>query len=217
MTGKADPGAARQPQPHAIDRRTLVTHSLGAAAFGALLGSSACATAVAPGGEEPASDAATDAMPGIALPQGMRRVVTANDADGQSYIASDDRVTMDGGFPNLFRTTGDDPFGPGPEPEPRTLFPTDMQQIEPAVGGANFQFVALPPSTEESPPVWHRTETVDINVLLGGELILILDKDETTLHPGDVVIQRNTNHAWRNPTSGLVYWAAVLVPIRQRT
>ena len=216
MTRDAEARHARQRPADGLDRRTLVTHSLGAAAFGALLGSSACATAVAPGDEEQASDAATSAMPGIALPQGMRRVITANDAGGQSYIASDDRVTMEGGFPNLFKTTGDDPFGPGPEPEPRTLLPTDMQQIEPEAGGANFQFVALPPSTEESPPVWHRTETVDINVLLGGELILILDKDETTLHPGDVVIQRNTNHAWRNPTGGPVYWAAVLVPIRQR-
>ena len=217
MTRDAEARYARRQPADGLDRRTLVTHSLGAAAFGALLGSSACATAVAPGSEEQASDAATSAIPGIALPQGMRRVITANDADGQSYIASDDRVTMEGGFPNLFKTTGDDPFGPGPEPEPRTLLPTDMPQIEPEVGGANFQFVALPPSTEESPPVWHITETVDINVLLGGELILILDKEETTLHPGDVVIQRNTNHAWRNPTDGPVYWAAVLVPIRQRT
>ena len=217
MTRDAEARHARQRPADGLHRRTLVTYSLGAAAFGALLGSSACATAVAPGDEEQASDAPTGAMPGIALPQGMRRVITANDADGQSYIASDDRATMEGGFPNLFKTTGDDPFGPGPEPEPRTLLPTDMQQIEPEVGGANFQFVALPPSTEESPPVWHRTETVDVNVLLGGELILILDKEETTLHPGDVVIQRNTNHAWRNPTDGPVYWAAVLVPIRQRT
>lgn len=213
--------SAAATDPTMVDRRTIVAHSLGLAAFGALLGAAGCATANAPGGEEQASgaspDAATGQMPGIALPDGMRRVVTGNDADGQSYIVSDDRVTMAGGFPNLFKTTGDDPFGPGPEPEPRTLYPTDMQQIEPEVGGANFQFVALPPSTEESPPVWHITETVDINVLLGGELILMLDKDETTLHPGDVVIQRNTNHAWRNPTDGPVYWAAVLVPIRQRT
>ena len=205
---------------HAVDRRTVLSHSLGAAAFGALLGSAGCATADAPGGEErsagSASGAAADTMPGIALPNGMRRVVTGNDAEGRSYIVSDDRVTMADGFPNLFRTTGDDPFGPGPEPEPRTLHPTDMQQIEPEVGGANFQFVALPPSTDESPPVWHRTETVDINVLLGGELILMLDKEETTLHPGDVVIQRNTDHAWKNPTDSPVYWAAVLVPIRQR-
>ena len=216
MTGKTDSSAARRPQPHVMDRRTLVTHSLGAAAFGALLGSSACATAVAPGENEQATDVPTGTMPGIALPQGMRRVVTGIDADGQSHIVSDDRVTMESGFPNLFKTTGDDPFGPGPEPEPRTLYPTDMQQIEPELGGANFHFVALQPTNEQSPPVWHRTETVDINVLLGGELILMLDNEETTLHPGDVVIQRNTNHAWRNPTNGPVYWAAVLVPIRQR-
>ena len=52
-----------------------------------------------------------------------------------------------------------------------------------------------------------------MNVLLGGELILLLDG---RCNPGDVVIQRNTNHAWKNATDGPVYWAAVLVPIRQR-
>ena len=63
--------------------------------------------------------------------------------------------------------------------------------------------------------VWHRTETVDMNVLLGGELILMLDKGETTLQPGDVVIQRNTNHAWKNLNDAPAYWVAVLVPIGQ--
>ena len=33
---------------------------------------------------------------------------------------------------------------------------------------------------------------------------------------GDAVIQRNTMHAWKNPTSAPVYWVVVLVPIRQR-
>ena len=216
MTRDADSHDARLPQSLAMDRRTLVTQSLGAAAFGALLGSSACMTASAPAGEEQAPATAAAPMPGIALPQGMRRVVTGNDAEGSSYIVADDRVTIGPEFPNIFKTTGDDPFGPGPEPEPRTLYPTDMARIEPEVGGANFHFVALPPTTADAPPVWHRTETVDIDVLLGGELILMLDKEETTLHPGDVVIQRNTNHAWKNPTNDPVYWAAVLVPIRQR-
>ena len=190
----------------------LITHGLGAATVGALLGSTASVAAATGVG----AGQAPGRMPGIALPQGMRRVVTGNDAEGQSYIVADDRVTIGPVFPNIFKTTGDDPFGPGPEPEPRTLYPTDMARIEPEVGGANFQFVALPPTTADAPPVWHRTETVDIDVLLGGELILMLDKEETTLHPGDVVIQRNTNHAWKNTSDGPVYWAAVLVPIRQR-
>ena len=225
MTGHATrtshPPSAAAAAPQAMDRRALFTRSLGAAAFGALLGASGCATANAPAGEEQAagagSDTASSGMSGIALPDGMRRIVTGNDADGQSYIVSDERVRTGDGFPNLFKTTGDDPFGPGPEPEPRTLYPTDMPRIEPEIGGANFHFVTLQPSTEESPPVWHRSETVDMNVLLGGELILQLDKEETTLHPGDIVIQRNTNHAWKNTTDSPVYWAAVLIPIRQRT
>ena len=112
--------------------------------------------------------------------------------------------------------TGDDPFGAGPEPVPRELYPTDSPQLEPDAGGANFHFVTLPPTPPDAPLGWHRTETVDMNVLLGGELVLVLDKEEVAVHPGDVVIQRNTMHAWRNPTSEPVYWVAVLVPIRRR-
>ena len=112
-------------------------------------------------------------------------------------------------------TTGDDPFGPGPESIPRTLYSTDSPYLEPTAGGANFHFVSLQTTKNDASVVWHRTETVDMNVLLGGELILMLDKGETTLQPGYVVIQRNTNHAWKNPSDAPAYWVAVLVPIAQ--
>jgi mannose-6-phosphate isomerase-like protein (cupin superfamily) len=47
-------------------------------------------------------------------------------------------------------------------------------------------------------PIMHRTETVDYAVVLEGELTLILDDQDVDLEAGDVVIQRGTNHAWRN-------------------
>ena len=74
----------------------------------------------------------------------MRRIVTGHDAEGKSDVVSDERVT---GFavPNLFKTSGDDPFGPGPEGEPRELRATDSPRLEPEVGGASFVFVTLPP------------------------------------------------------------------------
>ena len=67
----------------------------------------------------------------------------------------------------------------------------------------------------DAEPVWHTTETVDYDIVLSGELVLMLDAGEVTLHPGDVVIQRNTAHAWRNPTNAPVHWVAVLVPAQE--
>lgn len=189
---------AHPPTFRGIGRRTAIKRSLGVALAGSVWGH----TTLSAAGN------------GIEMPDGMRRIVTGHDSEGKSYIVSDDLVT-EGPFPNLFQTTGDDPFGPGPEDTPRNLLPTDSPQLEPAVGGANFVFVTLPPTMSNAEVFWHRTETVDINVLLGGELILVLEKEETTLQPGDTVIQRNTMHAWKNLTNEPVYWAAVLVPIRQ--
>jgi len=34
--------------------------------------------------------------------------------------------------------------------------------------------------------------------VIEGEIVLVLDTQETVLRPGDVVIQRGTNHAWSN-------------------
>ena len=52
---------------------------------------------------------------------------------------------------------------------------------------------------DDSPhPLMHRTESVDYGVVISGEMTLVLDKSETALREGDVVIQRGTNHAWAN-------------------
>jgi uncharacterized cupin superfamily protein len=44
----------------------------------------------------------------------------------------------------------------------------------------------------------HITETVDYAVMLFGEMTAILEKEETVLRAGDILIQRGTNHAWAN-------------------
>jgi hypothetical protein len=44
----------------------------------------------------------------------------------------------------------------------------------------------------------HRTQTIDYGIVLEGEIVLILDEDETTARAGDIVIQRGTNHGWSN-------------------
>jgi len=59
----------------------------------------------------------------------------------------------------------------------------------------------------------HRTSSLDYNILVHGELILITE-DGTEKHlknPGDTVIQRGTMHAWRNPSNGWARWVTVLI------
>ena len=57
----------------------------------------------------------------------------------------------------------------------------------------------------------HRTETVDYGIVLSGEVWLVVDDGETRLGPGDVVVQRGTNHAWSNRTEETARMAFVLV------
>ena len=65
-----------------------------------------------------------------------------------------------------------------------------------------FQSLGLAPEGEsrEKPrdPTMHRTKTIDYALILSGEIDMLLDDSEIHLKPGDVVIQRGTNHAWVN-------------------
>jgi quercetin dioxygenase-like cupin family protein len=58
----------------------------------------------------------------------------------------------------------------------------------------------------------HRTETVDVGVVLEGETWLLLDDgSETLVGPGDAVVQRGTNHAWANRSDRPVRMVFVMI------
>ena len=57
----------------------------------------------------------------------------------------------------------------------------------------------------------HRTETVDYGIVLSGKLWLVLDEGEVELGPGDIVVQRGTNHAWSNRTEETARMVFVLL------
>ena len=61
----------------------------------------------------------------------------------------------------------------------------------------------------------HRTVSIDQIVVLDGTLELILDSGEKRmLNRGDMVVQRGTMHAWRNPSkTEWVRFFAVVQPI----
>jgi len=59
---------------------------------------------------------------------------------------------------------------------------------------------------------WHRTTSVDYNIIIFGSLIsLTEDGKETLLKPGDILVQRGSLHAWRNPGPDWARWVSVLV------
>jgi len=60
-------------------------------------------------------------------------------------------------------------------------------------------------------PLMHRTQTLDYAIVLEGELTLVVDRGETTLRAGDVVVQRGTSHAWANRSDKTCRVAFVLI------
>src|SRR5258705_2800381 len=109
----------------AMDRRVMLERLTGVGLAGAIFGGLGLFDAgVAAAAQNPASP-----VSGIALPQGVRRIITGHNAQGRSYIIQDDRVTR-GTFPNMYKATGELPLGPAPQNEPRKIMPTDAPQLE---------------------------------------------------------------------------------------
>jgi quercetin dioxygenase-like cupin family protein len=67
------------------------------------------------------------------------------------------------------------------------------------------------PLSGHDDPMMHITNTVDYIIVLQGEIYAVMDQGETLLRPGDVLIQRGTNHSWHNRSDEPCVIAAVLV------
>ena len=52
---------------------------------------------------------------------------------------------------------------------------------------------------------------VDYAIVLMGELVAIMDEDETVMRAGDILVQRGTNHAWANRSGRMCRIAFILI------
>jgi len=129
----------------------------------------------------------------------IRRVVTGHDAEGRSIVLSDGQTTtheIGQGRMNLFDIWSV-PQVPAPI-EAAQADPTDMAlNFEIPTTGVRIRYLDVPPADGREPFV-HRTESVDIAIVIEGEMTMSLDEDELVLRKGDVLVQRGTNHAWIN-------------------
>jgi quercetin dioxygenase-like cupin family protein len=139
-----------------------------------------------------------------------RRIVTGHDASGKSVVLSDAPTpkTLDIGtaaFHEIWSTAETPVPIAATEPEP-----TDRPvRTPPPADGVGIRFTEMAPGAE-SP--MHRTQTVDVGVVLEGETWLLLDDgSETRVGPGDAVVQRGTNHAWANRSDRPVRMLFVMI------
>jgi hypothetical protein len=169
----------------------------------------------------------------------IRRVVTGDDAKGNSRIVEDAPATSVRNVParpgyravNMWRT----------EQTPAKITALDTtsnhQGILPPRNGTILRIVDFPPEPQDEGelkrqldstfggiykdalhdhrpgkhPGMHRTETVDYAIVLEGEIWAVMDEGETLLRTGDVLIQRGTNHAWANRSNATARIAFVLI------
>ena len=146
-------------------------------------------------------------------PRPIRRVVTGHDVDGRATVLHDGpaqnvKSPRPGQFSTLLWCTDE-----APAPMPVGLDAEDMGARRlgtyPPERGTRFMIAEYPPGNV---PRRHRTETVDYIIVLSGRIEMELDGGETVaMSAGDVMVQRGTYHAWRNPGPDVCRMVFVLV------
>jgi mannose-6-phosphate isomerase-like protein (cupin superfamily) len=128
----------------------------------------------------------------------FRRVVTGVNPAGQSTIVSDGQVPDAACFSSPGQATGCDlwlektvPVDLDDQSDPMADY---SLQSWPPPGGVIVRTLTWEPGY--SYPM-HRSDTVDFIFVISGQLELVLEDGSTVLAPGDSVVQRGTNHAWR--------------------
>jgi len=136
-----------------------------------------------------------------------RRVITGLGEEGEARIIYDDTAGHIRNLPNGARLQ--DSWWTDTVPadcSPRTnTDPTGNRTFSVTNEGAVSSFLWMPPGG--SSPM-HGTKSIDYVLILEGEIELELDGgDRTVLKSGDLIVQRETQHAWHNRSK--TQWAKV--------
>jgi hypothetical protein len=147
----------------------------------------------------------------------MKRVLTGVNGQGRSYIVCVEEIDPS---PPAGQVVWE--YRPSealqwirdidPESVAATLEPEEL-------GGARWFFANVAPDiTPEdlaTPNMddegFHTTRTIDLNYIVDGELVLVLDEERITVQKGDFIVQQATRHAWHNESGKPVVFLGVLL------
>jgi quercetin dioxygenase-like cupin family protein len=138
----------------------------------------------------------------------VRRVVTTEEPHG---------IASDGAPPRTFAVRGgfgvSEVWWSGERPDEG--FP-----LEPPPGGWSSRVIRMPgggdwlrvEGDDDGRPGMHATDTLDLMVVLDGEIVLgLADGTEHVVRAGDAVVQRGTQHRWRVAAAEpCTYWVTML-------
>jgi uncharacterized cupin superfamily protein len=172
--------------------------------------------------------------------QSLRRVVTGNDAKGRSRVLIDGAAAKliaveETGLAEIWSAE----IGEGKLLDATDRLADADLRLEPDPGSVKVRWFSVAPEDETKTPeeleakaafgfgvvgashcrvdttrgpMMHKTASLDVIVLVKGEVDLMLDDGEAaSLKPGDVVIQRATNHGWVNHGDETALLVAVLI------
>jgi mannose-6-phosphate isomerase-like protein (cupin superfamily) len=175
----------------------------------------------------------------------IRRVSTGHDGSGHAVFASDEAVepvsltlSPSTQYHLLWSSDGTETVpNEGVPPQRSTFFPaaggyrfftltllpnanydflTDVD-IEEGLRGMDEKMPGLRDHSEPDNPGMHRTDTVDFEIVLSGEVTLELDDGaETVLRVGDTNVQNGTRHRWHNRGTEAATMACFIVGAQAR-
>jgi mannose-6-phosphate isomerase-like protein (cupin superfamily) len=163
----------------------------------------------------------------------VRRLVTWHNDVGKAVFASDEEIEVQKRATGVWGADFKGLHYPDDGSQP-----VHEDELFPKIGGFRYVIVTVPPVGAETsspragqqsaaPPVrqnyqgdfpegpgFHRTATVELEVVLSGEVTLELEDGATkTMKPGDAIIQSGTKHRWHNRGDVPASFAAIIIGV----
>lgn len=141
-----------------------------------------------------------------------RRVVTGLDGEGRAIFVAD------GPTPKVWEAPDGGPvfelWNHDGQPDSGSDFVDPVlvsTSLAPIAGGSVFRIVDFAPRAPGEQAHMHRTPSLDYCYVIEGSIVAIVDSDERVLDAGDVLVQRGTNHGWRNDSGAVCRVLFVLI------
>jgi quercetin dioxygenase-like cupin family protein len=144
-------------------------------------------------------------------PRPVRRVITGHSREKQAIVVKDDIASIVRPRGQASSTTiwCENSIPAKVEAQGLTTDGATIYERSGApANGLRFMIMDLAPGYSGK---MHRTNTLDVVLCLEGEVKMLLTESTVTLKPGDVLVQRSTEHTWSNAGLSQARLAIVLI------